>query len=208
VAYPRLAPSRVEVIHETQRTRVIRLFLRDGSTVIRKEILGSDRRSRLRHEIEVLQRLSGVKGVVQLAASQTYAGSIILDDVHGAPLANISMPVSDQELVNLALELARVVAELHRRGVVHRDINPAKILMSHGPRTPCLVDFGLATTFAELRPEFTRHSEIVGALSYLAPEQTGRTGRPVDWRADLYALGATLYELATGSPPFATGASR
>ena len=67
------------------------------------------------------------------------------------------------------------------------------------------MDFALATTFAELRPEFTHHSEIVGTLAYLAPEQTGRTGRPVDQRADLYALGATLYELATGAPPFGAG---
>ena len=52
---------------------------------------------------------------------------------------------------------------------------------------------------------FTHHSEIVGTLPYLAPEQTGRTGRTVDQRADLYALGATLYELATGEPPFGSG---
>jgi len=63
----------------------------------------------------------------------------------------------------------------------------------------------LATSFAEIRPEFTHHTEIVGTLAYLAPEQTGRTGRPVDQRADLYALGATLYELATGEPPFGSG---
>ena len=60
-------------------------------------------------------------------------------------------------------------------------------------------------SFAEIRPEFTHHAEIAGTLAYLAPEQTGRTGRPVDQRADLYALGATLYELATGRPPFGTG---
>ena len=53
--------------------------------------------------------------------------------------------------------------------------------------------------------DFTHHTEIVGTLGYLAPEQTGRTGRPVDERADLYALGATLYELATGTPPFGSG---
>ena len=70
---------------------------------------------------------------------------------------------------------------------------------------PCLVDFALATSLAEIRPEFTHHAEIVGTLAYLAPEQTGRTGRPVDQRADLYALGATLYELATGEPPFGSG---
>ena len=93
---------------------------------------------------------------------------------------------------------------MHGRGVVHRDIAPANIVLS-GDGAPCLIDFALATTFAEIRPEFTHHSEIVGTLPYLAPEQTGRTGRPVDQRADLYALGATLYELATGAPPFGAG---
>jgi diguanylate cyclase (GGDEF)-like protein len=92
---------------------------------------------------------------------------------------------------------------MHRRGVVHRDISPANIMLRDGQLT--LVDFALATTSAEIRPEFTHPSEIVGTLPYLAPEQTGRTGRPADQRADLYAMGATLYELATGEPPFGVG---
>ena len=71
--------------------------------------------------------------------------------------------------------------------------------------SPCLLDFALATSLAEMRPEFTHHAEIAGTLAYLAPEQTGRSGRPVDQRADLYALGAVLYELATGAPPFGAG---
>ena len=67
------------------------------------------------------------------------------------------------------------------------------------------MDFALATAFAEIRPEFTHPSEIVGTLLILVPQQSGRIGRPVDQRADLYALGATLYELATGEPPFGSG---
>ena len=100
--------------------------------------------------------------------------------------------------------LARAVAGMHHRGVMHRDITPANVVLS-GDGVPCLVDFALASSFAEIRPEFTHHAEIVGTLAYLAPEATGRTGRPVDQRADLYALGATLYELATGAPPFGSG---
>jgi serine/threonine protein kinase len=68
-----------------------------------------------------------------------------------------------------------------------------------------VVDFALASPLAEVRPEFSHHTQIVGTLGYLAPEQTGRTGRSVDQRADLYGLGATLYELATGAPPFGRG---
>jgi serine/threonine protein kinase len=95
------------------------------------------------------------------------------------------------------VQLARAVSDMHRRGVIQRDITPANIVVAHDG-APCLVDFALATSLAEIRPEFTHHTEIVGTLAYLAPEQTGRTGRAVDRRADLYALGATLFELATG----------
>ncbi|MBN1171469.1 MAG: diguanylate cyclase, partial [Micromonosporaceae bacterium] len=81
------------------------------------------------------------------------------------------------------------------------DITPANVLWAGSDRLT-LIDFDLATTAAEDRPGFTHEHAIIGTLAYLAPEQTGRTGRPVDQRADLYGLGATLYELATGAPPF------
>ena len=152
----------------------------------------------------MLERLRGVAGVAQLAAAPRYPGSIVLADAGGTSLAGVAKPLAVDELIGLAVGLARAVAGMHRRGVMHRDITPANIVIS-GDGAPCLVDFALATSLAEIRPEFTHHSEIVGTLAYLAPEQTGRTGRPVDQRADLYALGATLYELATGEPPFGTG---
>ena len=116
----------------------------------------------------------------------------------------MTRPLPADELAGLGLGLGRAVAGMHRRGVIHRDITPANIVLSRDG-APCLVDFALASSVAEIRPEFSHHSEIVGTLAYLAPEATGRTGRPVDQRADLYALGAVLYELATGEPPFGTG---
>ena len=202
--YPGQDPAvRAELVHQSDRTRVTRLFL-PGRTVIRKEPLGPDAERRLRHETAMLERLRGVEGVAQLAEAPRYPGSIVLADAGGTSLAGLAKPLAVDELIGLAVGLARAVAGMHRRGVMHRDITPANIVIS-GDGAPCLVDFALATSFAEIRPEFTHHSEIVGTLAYLAPEQTGRTGRPVDQRADLYALGATLYELATGGPPFGTG---
>jgi signal transduction histidine kinase len=196
-------PIRAEAVHESERTRVTRLFL-PGRTVLRKEPLGPDAQRRLRHERAILERLRGVAGVAQLVAAPQYAGWIVLADAGDTSLAEAAKPLAVDVLMGLAAELARAVAGMHRRGVMHRDITPANIVLSRDG-VPCLVDFALATSFAEIRPEFTHHSEIVGTLAYLAPEQTGRTGRSVDQRADLYALGATLYELATGAPPFGSG---
>ncbi|MDT7605878.1 MAG: hypothetical protein QOG96_381, partial [Pseudonocardiales bacterium] len=191
------------MVHESHRTRVTRLFL-PGGTVIRKQPLGADAPRRLRHELGLLGRLRGVVGVAQLLDTPKYPDSVVLADVRGISLAGVPTPLDVDELIGLATLLARAVAGMHSRGVMHRDITPANIVLS-GDGGPCVVDFGLASPLAEVRPEFSHHTQIVGTLAYLEPEQTGRTGRPVDHRADLYALGATLYESATGAPPFGSG---
>ena len=88
--------------------------------------------------------------------------------------------------------------------MIHRDISLANILVAGGGQ-PILIDFDLATMAAENRQGFAHHRDLVGTLPYLAPEQTGRTGRSVDHRADLYAIGSVLYELVAGHPPFGDG---
>jgi signal transduction histidine kinase len=199
----RVPPVRTETVHGSERTRVTRHFLPER-TVIAKEPLGPDAQRRLWHERAMLERLRGVAGVAQLVDVPWCPESIVLADAGATSLAGSVKPLAVDDLIGIAVALARAVAGMHRRGVMHRDITPANIVIS-GDGVPCLVDFALATSFTEVRPEFTHHTQIVGTLAYLAPEQTGRTGRSVDQRADLYGLGATLYELATGRPPFGTG---
>ncbi|HEV7788812.1 MAG TPA: AAA family ATPase, partial [Pseudonocardia sp.] len=172
--------------------------------MIRKQPLGADAPRRLRHELGILGRLRGAVGIAQQLDAPTYPDSIVLADVGGTSLAGVPKPLNGAELIELAVRLARAVAGMHSRGVMHRDITPANIVLS-ADGGPCLMDFALASALVEVRPEFSHHTQIVGTLAYLAPEQTGRTGRSVDQRADLYALGATLYELASGAPPFGCG---
>jgi signal transduction histidine kinase len=199
----RSPPVRVEMLHESDRTRVTRVIF-SGRTVIRKEPLGPEGQRRLQHERAFLEQLRGAMGVAQLLDEPRYPGSITLADAGPESLAQAAKPLAVDDLIGLAEQLARAVAAMHGRGVMHCDICPANIVRS-ARGAPCLVDFASATSLAEIRPEFSHHTQIVGTLSYSAPEQTGRTGRPVDHRADLYALGATLYELATGEPPFGSG---
>ena len=163
----------MDVLHQSERTRVTRLVFPDG-TLIRKEPLGPDGEKKRRHELAALERLSGVHGVVQLAGKQQSRGSILLEDVHGEVLAGVAKPLDAATLTALAVELARVVAAVHERGVTHRDINPGNIVLTEKDRLPVVIDFALATTSAQLRLAFTHHTEIVGTLPYLAPEQTGR----------------------------------
>ncbi|MEU4155350.1 AAA family ATPase [Actinoplanes sp. NPDC026670] len=195
-----------EVLYESDRTRVARVCPADGAgVVIRKEAFGPDAAGRRRHERAILERLAGVEGVPGLAHHDDEA--IVYPDVAGVSLASAltAGPLDPVEALDLAADLAGILAQVHRRGVVHRDISPANVLLCGPLRRPALIDFDLATTFAEERPAFTHQNQIVGTLAYLAPEQTGRTARPVDQRADLYGFGATLYETLTGGPPFGFG---
>ncbi len=195
------------VLYENDRTRVYRVILPDGRAAIRKEALGTAAMARTRHECSIMKRLAGVAGVVlPMPDIPAEVHTITFPDSLGRSLAELPPAQVPQlgDLPRLALRLATILAAVHRAGVMHRDINPANILVGADSEL-LLIDFDLATTFAEVRPAFTHHRDIVGQLPYLAPEQTGRTGLPVDLRADLYGLGATLYELAVGSPPFGNG---
>jgi diguanylate cyclase (GGDEF)-like protein len=195
---------RRELLYEAQDGRVTRLESPDRR-VIQEEPLGPTAHQCLRQLADLVKRLSGTEGVLPLAVGLPPSpGMIQLADVGGTVLARRATPMPAAEVVRLAERLAHAVAGIHRNGVMHQDINPANILLSeHG--VPYLFNFLHATAFAAVAPGFLHPQEIVGAVPYLAPEQTGRTGRLVDLRADLYALGATLYELATGTPPFGTG---
>lgn len=200
---PGTPPIRHETLHESTRTRITRLYF-PQHTFIRKEPLGLDAERRHNHERAMLDRLRGASGITQLAQAPSHPGSILMADVGGTSLATLPKPLPVEDLLEVAVGLARAVAGMHHRGVLHRDLSPANILLTRDGG-PCLIDFALATPLAEIRPEFTHPTAILGTLAYLAPEQTGRTGRAVDHRADLYALGAILYELATGAPPFGVG---
>src|ERR1700739_4264697 len=172
----RAPPAGAEIVNEGGRTRITRLYL-PGRTVIRKEPLGPDAERRVRHEAGMLERLRGVNGLAQLADGLRYPGSVVLEDAGEASLAGVTGPLAGAGLAALGLGLARAVAGMHRRGVLHRDITAANVVLS-GAGVPCLVDFALASSVTEIRPEFTHHSEITGTLAYLAPEGTGRTRRP------------------------------
>jgi len=108
------------------------------------------------------------------------------------------MPV--RRAAELIARLARTVHYAHQHGILHRDIKPGNVLLDK-EGAPHLTDFGLAR-LVETESTVTRTTEMLGTPSYMAPEQAGGNGTEVSAAADIYGLGAILYHLLTGSPPF------
>jgi serine/threonine protein kinase/cytochrome c-type biogenesis protein CcmH/NrfG len=114
-------------------------------------------------------------------------------------------PLSIRQSAELIAKLARAVYYAHEHGILHRDIKPGNILLD-AKGEPHLTDFGLARLL-ETESTVTRTQEIMGTPSYMAPEQAAGETTKVSRGTDVYGLGAVLYQLLTGHPPFAGGTS-
>src|SRR5262245_60731058 len=107
-------------------------------------------------------------------------------------------PLAPREAAEIVAVLARAVDHAHQRGVLHRDLKPHNVLLDE-QRRPLISDFGLAR---RLGPEESQATGGVGTPEYMPPEQARPGGTAATVRADVYGLGAILYELITGRPPF------
>ena len=113
-----------------------------------------------------------------------------------------SNPEKVRAVLDLALQLADVLSYLAKQLVIHKDIKPANLLIHPETQEVQLIDFSIASLLPHERQELANPNVLEGTLAYIAPEQTGRMNRGIDYRSDFYALGITLYELLTGELPF------
>jgi eukaryotic-like serine/threonine-protein kinase len=177
-------------------------------TVALKLILAGDHASaeagvRFLSEAEASARIQH-PGVVQVFHIAEHGGQpyIEMEFVAGGSLADRldGIPRPAREAARLVEGLALAIAEAHRLGIVHRDLKPGNILITPDGATK-IADFGLAKLL-NANSGLTATESILGSPSYMAPEQAEGKAKQVGPSADLYALGAILYELLTGRPPF------
>ncbi|HEX5750336.1 MAG TPA: AAA family ATPase [Archangium sp.] len=165
---------------------------------------GARESERYQREFSILQRLRDVGGVTRPHACERIHERpvLLLEPLEGTALSELTgTPLEPARVLKLALSLASTLAEMHRRGVIHKDIKPSNIILTP-TGTACLLDFGTATLHLVEHVEASPAPLLEGTLAYMSPEQTGRMNRSVDYRTDFYSLGVTLYELLTGSRPF------
>ncbi len=170
--------------------------------ILRPDLTEDDRLvARFRREAEAARGLDH-PGIVRVydAGRDGDAHFVVMEYVEGPTLAErVRKPggLPAGEAAPIARGIAEALAHAHARQVVHRDLKPGNILL-RGGREPVLVDFGIAHLGGATR--LTQTGEMLGTPCYMAPEQL--EGRAADEQADLYSLGAVIYEMLAGAPPY------
>ena len=163
-------------------------------------------RERFLREAQALARLDhpGVVRVYESGESPDGGLFMAMDLVEGEALdATLKREGKLEPRAAAALleRVARAVAHAHERGILHRDLKPANILVDSGG-APRVTDFGLALDPAEEQERLTQSGQMLGTPAYMPPEQAAGEKEAMDERSDVYALGATLFDLVSGEPPF------
>jgi predicted ATPase/serine phosphatase RsbU (regulator of sigma subunit) len=199
-----------EELHRGKRTVVYRgrrecdelpvvLKVLNGSTASFNEIV------RLHHEYAVASGVNG-DGIIRTLSLEKHhrLHAITFEDIGGTSLAKfldgnrLDLPA----FLRLAIQLCTALQEIHAAHVIHLDVNPSNIIINPATRQTKITDFGISSRLSSERIRTVNPGILEGTLPYISPEQTGRMNRDVDYRADFYSLGVTLYEALIGWTPF------
>src|SRR5262245_33196151 len=160
--------------------------------------------SKIEHEYSLRGELDSAGAVRPVALSEYLCQpALVLEDPGGEILGGLlTEPMAIAPFLRVATALATALGRVHERGLIHKDLKPANVLVNRATGEVWLLGFGIASRVPRERQPPEPPGVIAGTLPYMAPEQTGRMNRSIDSRSDLYSLGITLYEMLTGSLPF------
>jgi predicted ATPase/transcriptional regulator with GAF, ATPase, and Fis domain len=160
--------------------------------------------NRLTHEHGLQRYLDGAWALRPLELLKERGRTmLVVDYTGGEPLDHLVRPPMEiGQFLRVAVALSGAVGQLHGRGLIHKDLKPANVLVDSRTGSVRLTGFGIASRLPRERQSPEPPELIAGTLAYMAPEQTGRVNRSIDSRSDLYSLGVTFYEMLTGDLPF------
>ncbi len=190
--------SEVYRAHDTRTDTIVALKFLLASRLTDKQSC-----ARLRSEAKHIMGLRhrSIVSVLDVRESDSVGPYLVMELVEGKPLTEY-LPLSQQQALEVCVQVAEALSYAHGTGMIHRDIKPSNVMMlANG--SVCLVDFGLAKVFAQENPEhmpLTRTTEVVGTPLYMSPEQC--FGQDLSVTSDIYQLGCLLFQSITGFPPF------
>ncbi len=200
-----------ETLHESSRSMLIRATrLKDGCPVILKlpgtDYLDRRRTLEIQREHAIARRVEG-DGIIRVLGIEelTDRVALVLEDFGGRSLRHIldeRGPLSVDTFLDYAIRISGALGHIHHQGVIHKDIKPQNIIANPDTGVLKITDFSISITITVESVTPDSPTYLTGTLAYMAPEQTGRMNRGVDYRADFYALGATFFELLTNHRPF------
>jgi predicted Ser/Thr protein kinase len=178
-----------------RRAVALKCLRQEEPGAVERLLLEAQAQARVAHEhVCKVYEVGEVEGTLYIA----------MQLIAGCSLKEAAAGLSLEQKARVVRQAAEGVHAAHRTGLIHRDLKPANILVERGEDgdlEPFVVDFGVVRELAA--PGMTRTGMAVGSIFYMAPEQA--RGLPPDRRVDVWGLGATLYELLTGQPPFGAG---
>ncbi len=200
----------LEKIHEEPCSLYYRAVkIQDNRTVVLKVLKqGLDLSAftvRCRHDMEISSLLN-IRSVVKPCALERHEGLpvMVLEDFGGIAVKRLisQRKFSMDELISLSLKAAGILDELHKKHIIHKNINSSCFIFNAETGQLKISDFGIATELMRDVAEVSGTDIAEGSLAYISPEQTGRMNRCMDYRTDIYSLGVTIYEWFTGRLPF------
>ena len=188
--------KRIYLAHDTRLDRKVAV------AVIKAEVIDAANLARIRREARAMGRVGEHPHIVTVYDLGEEDGQpyIVSQYMTGGDLAKViaeHQRLPTEQVLRIADQICRALEQIHADGVIHRDLKPGNVWLTHDGIVK-LGDFGLAATVD--RSRITQAGMILGTVAYMPPEQA--LGRPPEPRSDLYALGAVLYEMVTGRPPF------
>lgn len=198
-------------IHRGTRTTVYQA-VRDADNLpvviklINAEYPSLEEITQLKHEYTILKELNA-KEIIKAIALENYQNglALVLEDFGGIPLhqsfKQANLPLCT--LLDIAIQIISALAEIHKRQIIHKDINPYNILINPEIGQVKIIDFSISSRLTYQYQSISNPNLLEGTLAYLSPEQSGRINRAIDCRTDLYSVGVTFYEMLTGQLPWA-----
>ena len=173
--------------------------------LLKQDCPSSAELTRYRQEYDITRNL-GSKSIIRAYQLQPYQQTfvMVLEDFGGHSLHQFldQTTVSLTHFLKIAIKIIRALSEVHQARVIHKDINPSNIIFNPKTDELKLIDFGISSRIVQSSTTLKNPDVLEGTLSYISPEQTGRTNRFLDYRTDFYSLGITFYELLTQQLPF------